>query len=157
MDVTELAAPTTPLIIFRTAVLLQWYSAPSMLLIEPRENEQIYRLLKFRQHICAYTSNPGHARFRSSSSTDLLSFAFHGSLCEWARFDVCVMTRDMLLVYSRWTDIPVDTFPSIFTFYQCIEPVMIYGMPECKLVTSLLPWQKLQRDYPTIRRNMNTV
>lgn len=34
IDVTELAAPTTPLITFRT-VLLQWYSAPSMLLIEP--------------------------------------------------------------------------------------------------------------------------
>lgn len=35
MDVTELAAPTTPLITFRTAVLLQLYSAPSILLIDP--------------------------------------------------------------------------------------------------------------------------
>ena len=35
MEVTELAAPTTPLITFLTAVLLQWYSAPSILLMEP--------------------------------------------------------------------------------------------------------------------------
>lgn len=35
MDVTDDAAPTTPDITFRTCVLLQWYSPPSMLLIEP--------------------------------------------------------------------------------------------------------------------------
>lgn len=35
IDVTDDAAPTTPDITFRTWVLLQWYSPPSMLLIEP--------------------------------------------------------------------------------------------------------------------------
>lgn len=35
MEVTLDAAPTTPDITFRTCVLLQWYSPPSMLLIEP--------------------------------------------------------------------------------------------------------------------------
>lgn len=34
---TEDAAPTTPDITFRTWVLLQWYSAPSMLLIDPEK------------------------------------------------------------------------------------------------------------------------
>lgn len=35
MDVTLDAAPTTPEITFRTCVLLQWYSASSMLLMDP--------------------------------------------------------------------------------------------------------------------------
>lgn len=35
MDVTDDAAPTTPDMILRTTVLLQWYSVSSMLLIEP--------------------------------------------------------------------------------------------------------------------------
>lgn len=35
MEVTDEAAPTTPEIILRTCVLLQLYSAPSILLIEP--------------------------------------------------------------------------------------------------------------------------
>ena len=35
MDVTELAAPTTPLMTLRTVVLLQLNSAPSILLIDP--------------------------------------------------------------------------------------------------------------------------
>lgn len=35
IDVTDDAAPTTPDMIFRTTVLLQWYSVSSMLLIEP--------------------------------------------------------------------------------------------------------------------------
>lgn len=44
MDVTELAAPTTPLITFRTAVLLQWSSAPSILLIDP-ETQIVYHVI----------------------------------------------------------------------------------------------------------------
>lgn len=82
IDVTELAAPTTPLIIFRTAVLLQWYSAPSMLLIEPGKNEQIHLAKYTRIYLllpsvsacvclCMYGCNLKHARFRSSSSTKL--------------------------------------------------------------------------------------
>lgn len=35
IDVTDDAAPTTPDMIFRTTVLLQWYSVSSILLIEP--------------------------------------------------------------------------------------------------------------------------
>lgn len=35
IDVTDDAAPTTPEITFRTCVLLQWYSPPSILLIDP--------------------------------------------------------------------------------------------------------------------------
>lgn len=35
MEVTLEAAPTTPEITFRTCVLLQWYSASSMLLMDP--------------------------------------------------------------------------------------------------------------------------
>lgn len=35
MEVTLDAAPTTPEITFRTCVLLQWYSASSMLLMDP--------------------------------------------------------------------------------------------------------------------------
>lgn len=41
IDVTLEAAPTTPDITFRTWVLLQWYSAPSMLLIEPEIHHEI--------------------------------------------------------------------------------------------------------------------
>lgn len=37
---TEDAAPTTPEITLRTCVLLQWYSAPSILLIEPEMKQQ---------------------------------------------------------------------------------------------------------------------
>lgn len=40
IDVTDDAAPTTPDITLRTWVLLQWYSAPSMLLIEPVKAEE---------------------------------------------------------------------------------------------------------------------
>lgn len=44
MDVTDEAAPTTPLMTFLTCVLLQLHSSPSMLLMEPekrRKNEII--------------------------------------------------------------------------------------------------------------------
>lgn len=44
MDVTDDAAPTTPDITFLTCVLLQWYSAPSILLIEP--------VIKIKKSIC---------------------------------------------------------------------------------------------------------
>lgn len=40
MDVTEEAAPTTPDMTFLTWDLLQWYSAPSMLLIDPEKRGQ---------------------------------------------------------------------------------------------------------------------
>lgn len=48
MDVTDDAAPTTPDITFRTCVLLQWYSAPSMLLIEP----VVYMYTRMRGRVC---------------------------------------------------------------------------------------------------------
>lgn len=48
MLVTDEAAPTTPDITFLTCVLLQWYSAPSILLIEPEKlnglDKQVYML-----------------------------------------------------------------------------------------------------------------
>lgn len=46
MEVTLEAAPTTPDITLRTCVLLQWYSAPSMLEMEPG--------IKMRVTMCLY-------------------------------------------------------------------------------------------------------
>lgn len=40
MDVTEEAAPTTPEMTFRTCVLLQWYSASSILLMDPENMKE---------------------------------------------------------------------------------------------------------------------
>lgn len=45
IDVTDEAAPTTPDITLRTCVLLQWYSASSILLIEP-EKDGIYLITR---------------------------------------------------------------------------------------------------------------
>lgn len=43
MEVTLEAAPTTPEITLRTCVLLQLYSAPSMLLIDPMTSKSVSR------------------------------------------------------------------------------------------------------------------
>lgn len=53
MEVTLEAAPTTPDITLRTWVLLQWYSAPSMLLIEPVTGRIEY-VRKFSSIACIY-------------------------------------------------------------------------------------------------------
>lgn len=90
MDVTDDAAPTTPDMTFRTWVLLQWYSAPtSMLLIEPEKRERERRINIPLIHVgCIFVTlirmskNFLHLQSRNFSH-------FGVSYCELFRFCFC--------------------------------------------------------------------
>ena len=82
MDVTLDAAPTTPEITLRTWVLLQWYSAPSILLIEPETRKDKVNEISFSEtEIRRHTPSPlTHCRIHGGSSVEGLQQHFEWRL-----------------------------------------------------------------------------
>lgn len=89
MEVTLDAAPTTPEITFRTCVLLQWYSASSMLLMDPetltrvstqrRITKRRYRTNTFKWKTILFNSRK-HLYYRSKEGS--------GTVCLEKLFEV---------------------------------------------------------------------
>lgn len=78
IEVTDEAAPTTPDMTLRTWVLLQWYSAPSMLLIDP-EN-------KIKQHIRFRISLPDSFALIVTGGGGALSCLVENELYNFTKF-----------------------------------------------------------------------
>lgn len=88
MEVTLEAAPTTPEMTFRTCVLLQLYSAPSMLLIEPETKSNCRK---------NYTKNDSVVQVINSHATDSMHpIMLHPKVGQWRSSIHVLFTADTL-------------------------------------------------------------